>query len=1217
MQGVFIVSFFGNKTNKSMNFYLLLSNDLRYIMRITLSQLIVCVVLTGISYAAESSAQGVLNNQVQLKETTTTLNAALRKIERAADVKFVYSKDIIDAEQPVVVYADNVKLSSLLNGLLTPIGIKYEVVNKQIVLSTTESLILPDKASTEKADIVVSGRVTDASGEALIGVSIRLKGSTTGATTNADGEYSISIPEGATNPILVFSYIGFASQEISVAGRTSINVTLREDSRTLSEVVVVGYGTQKRSDVTGSLTSVSEETLRERPVTNALQAVQGKAAGVNVSSNLKPGEVPAIRVRGTRSLTASNDPLYVVDGIPIVSALGVTSFSINDINPNDIASMEILKDASATAIYGSRGANGVVLITTKKGATGKVAVNYNSNVSIDSYKSLTDWMDGGQYIDRWRESLINGRLYNNTLTGNANLNQPAKSWFPDPFLDATSMGLGQDVNARNSVWMGYEWEEFGTTVKTRPTTSEEQAMGWPAQVPVYNSGNIRSYDWAKDATRKGITQNHQLSLSSGTEKSRLYLSLGYNDVAGVQRDQGFQRVNLNVNGDITANRWLTLGTSIIGSFADQNYGIFGPNTSNTGSKDLYSRALDQFPYAMPRDENGNWIRNAGGNLNLWNPLIDIDQSKNDRRSVSAMANMFSEVKFTPWLRYRINFGAQFRNFRNGTWTGPDATNHLTNRANTAGYNREENFSWVAENLLYFDKAFTKDHVLGLTLLQSAQKSRRENINTSVSGTTIPLSMWYDLASNTNGKPNAYGSGFTENTLSSYMGRVNYTLMDKYLLTASGRFDGSSVLAPGHKWDFFPSFALAWKMHEEGFVKNIDWISELKPRLGYGVTGNSSVDPYTTSGPLSRNPYIFGNTPAIGYLPQLVQNPLLGWEKTSQWNLGLDFSVLRSRLSGAIELYDSRTNDLIMQRSINAVSGYVTKFENIGKTQNRGLEITLSSININKKDFGWTTDLNFSTNKEKIIELVNGKEDMLSNNWFIGQPLQSFYYYDHAGLWQNTPEDLAEMAKFKTTSNLNFFPGTVKVVDQNSDYKIDGKDMVIRGSVRPKWTGGITNTFRYKDFRLSSFIYARIGQTYFGGYPNSYGGTFPNGRVENDMWSFTNPNGRWPMPLMTSQPVSNFSQAMQYNNGSFVSVRNISLTYDVPSKLINRYSFKSIQLNVQVLNPFMFGGDVYKMGINPDDETNWERISGNGGPLGGSNNNTIVPQSFVFGIRAGL
>lgn len=1058
----------------------------------------------------------------------------------------------------------------------------------------------------------VNGKVADPQGKPLVGVSIQVKGAAVVTTSKPDGTFTIEAPSATAT--LIFSYVGMTTKEVPVNRLNHIEVSLVPDERSLQGIVVVGYGTQRRSDVTGALTSISARTLEERPVTNAMQAVQGKAAGVNVSSNIKPGESPAVRIRGNRSITASNDPLYVVDGIPIVSALGVTSFSINDINPNDIASMEILKDASATAIYGSRGANGVILITTKKGTRGKVSVSYNATLSLDRYKSLTDWMDGGQWIDRWREALINGRSYQ--ATSNTNLNVAATSWYPDPFLDRTKMALASDPNTLQSVWAGYEWQEYGVTPKMRPTTAAEQALGWPTEVPVYNSKKVRSFNWLDAVTRQGVTQNHQVALSTGGEASRLYISLGYNNQTGVQRDQDFKRFNVNVNGEITATKWLTLGVSMMGSLAQQNYGVT-TNSGNTGSKDLYSRATDQFPYALPRDSNGLFIRNPGGNLNIWNPLIDIDQTLNQRRTASVLSNIFTEVKLAKGLRYRLNFGAQMRNFRNGAWTGPQATSHLNAVPNTAGYSREENFSWVAENLLYYDKTFSKHHILGITLLQSAQKSRRENTAINVAGTISPSSLWYDLGSNAQGRPQGYSTGFTENTLASFMGRVNCTLMNKYLLTASGRYDGASVLANGNKWEFFPSFALAWKMQEEGFLKNIAWINELKPRIGYGVTGNSSVPPYNTSGPLSRNPYVFGNTPAIGYLPQLARNPRLGWEKTAQWNAGADFSLLNSRVSGAIEFYEARTSNLLLIRSLNTISGYAEKYENVGKTKNRGIEITLSTVNIDKKNFSWSTDINFASNKEEIVELLNGKEDILASRLFIGQPVNVFYHYDNAGIWQHTKEDLDEMAKFNANGH-KFYPGTIKVRDQNNDYRINADDYVIRGSNRPKWSGGITNTFRYKNWLLSCFAYARIGQTYFGGYPNSYGGNTPNGRVEKDVWSFSNPGGKWPIAINGAQ-VDNFTPAMQFNDGSFVTIRNISLTYDMPASWLKRIAMKSLQLNAQVLNPFIFGGEVVKWGINPDDDTNWDSASqansNSTSPLGGTNNNTILPQSIVFGIRA--
>jgi TonB-linked SusC/RagA family outer membrane protein len=1069
------------------------------------------------------------------------------------------------------------------------------------------ALIITPLLAQSQTKSVVTGKVVDDAGKPVEGATIEEKGTANRVLSKADGAFTINV---ANNKTLVISYVGFANKEVVANSASTLSISLDRSVRDLDEVIVVGYGTQKKSDVTGSLSRITADVIRERPAQNVLQALQGKAAGVNVSSNLKPGELPILRVRGNRSIGASNDPLYVIDGIPLVNSLGVNSFNMSDLNPNDISSVEILKDASATAIYGSRGANGVVLISTKKAQKGRMSLDYSSSISVDSYKSLTDWMDGGEYIDRWRLSLINGRLYN--TTANTNLNQAATPWYADPFLDRDKMGLATDQVALGSVWAGYEWTTYGVTPKTRATTAAEQALGWPAQVPVYNAANIKSYDWLGDAVRKGITQNHQISLSSGTEFSRISMSLNYYNQMGVQRDQDYKRYSVNISGDITPTKWFTLGTSVIASSSNQNYGINGPNISNTGSKDLYSRASDQFPYALPTDAAGAWIKNPGGNLTLFNPLIDITQSLNERRTAAVLASTFAEIKFTPWLRFRSNFGIQYRHFRSGAWTGPDATSHLTNRPNTAGYATDENFSWVVENLLFFNKNFGKAHQLGITLLQSSQKARRENTSTSVTGTINPLSLWYDLGSNTAGNP-GYGTGFTENTLASFMGRLNYTLLNKYLLTASVRTDGSSVLSPENKWDVFPSVALAWKMQDESFLRSVSWVNELKPRFGYGVVGNSSVQPYTTSGPLSRNPYVFGSAAAIGYLPQLVQNPGLKWEKTAQLNFGIDFSLLKNRLSGSVEYYVQNTSDLIFPKTLPAVSGYVQKFENVGKTKNSGIEITLSANVIEKKDFSWNVDLNWSKNKEEIVELVSGKQDMLADRLFIGQPTQVFYNYASAGIWGSDAKELAEMALFNANGT-NFRPGTVKVVDQNGDKKIDAADFIILGTPRPKWSGGITNTVRYKNWSLNAFVYFRWGQTYFGGYPNSYGGTFPNGRVENDVWSFETQTGRWPMPNAATS-ITQTTAAMQYNDGSFGAIRNISLSYSFSKNLLSKIALKDLVLNFQVINPFIFGPGVVKWGINPDDETNWSIASSNTNPLGGTNNNTILQQSFVFGLRA--
>jgi TonB-linked SusC/RagA family outer membrane protein len=1140
--------------------------------------------------------------KVSLDFQNKRLEQVMDEIERQSEFYFIFNQKQINVNRLVDIKSENKTIIDILPTLFSGTNVNYEVLDRKILL-TTDQLDKSIKATETIAELqqaTISGTITDATtGEVMPGVNIVVPGTNIGTMSDASGKFSLGVPNASVK--LQFSFIGYITKEVTLNGQSKLNVTMTSDVATLSEVVIVGYGTVKKSDVTGSLSHVDEKVLQETPVQNVIQALQGMASGVDITTNIKPGELPPITIRGNRSMQASNEPLYVVDGIPLAAG------NMSDYNPNDITSVEVLKDASATAIYGSRGANGVLLITTRKGTKGKVTVNYNTTISLDSYKSLSQYETGGEYIDRQRMALMNGRNYNSTT--NTNLNVPATLWYPDPNLDIQKLGLSTDMVAQESVLMGYDWVDgiVGGTVVTRPTTALEQEQGWPAQVPVYNSANVRSFDWRKAVTRQGVTQNHQLSLSAGTETARIYTSFAYLNQLGVQKDQDYKRYNLIINGDITPNKWLTVGTSINGSMSLQNFGVTAPSTQQTGSKDIYSRATDQLPYAMPRNASGAYIYNPGGSLSVWNPLIDINQSINERRVSAIISSLYGEIKFTPWLKYRLNIGAQIRQNRTGAWTGSEATSHLVAKPNTAAYNTSQSFALIAENIVSLDKTFAENHTIGITLLQSSQSFRNEGIYMSGSSMIYNTSKWYDIASNLNGKPDTYGTSFTENKLESYMARANYSLMNKYLLTLTGRWDGASVLAPGNKWDFFPSFSLAWKLQEETFIRDIIWIDVLKLRFGYGVTGNSAVAPYSTSGPVSKNPYVFGSVPYIGYLPQIVPNPSLGWEKTSQSNLGLDFAFLKSRISGSIDIYKSNTSDLILNKTLPAVSGFISKIENIGKTSNQGIEITLSTVNVRKNNFKWSTDITFAANKEKIVELiskdVNGKPlDILANRWFIGQPTQVYYSYQSAGIWQNTPEDLAEMAKFNANSH-RFYPGTVKVVDQNGDYKINGEDMVILGTNRPKWTGGITNNFTYKGFDLKFFVYFRMGQMFFGGPP-----------VQRDTWSWDNPNGRFPMP--NSGLVENNAFAGLYNDASYVAVRNISLSYTLPTNFL-KLKISNLQVTCQVLNPFLFGGDAVKFGLNPEDVTTWDVQNITGAVLGGQNNNTIINQSFVFGLRVGF
>ena len=1028
----------------------------------------------------------------------------------------------------------------------------------------------------------VSGSVVDAKGEAIIGASVLVKGTSNGTISDMDGNFSLkNVPNNAT---LQVSFIGYVAQTISVAGKNTIKVVLQENSQVLDEVVVVGYGTVKKSDVTGAIASVSEKVLKERPVQNAISAMQGKAAGVDIQTNVRPGESSAVVIRGNRSFQASNSPLYVVDGVILMGTM-------NDINPNDIASIEILKDASSTAIYGSRGANGVILITTKSAKSGKITIDYNGTVSFDRINSLTDWASAGEMLDRVRTAYINGGEY--TLGTQV--------------LDAPN--LQADIN------------KFGhSDAMTIAALNKAYESG------TYDSSKIPTTDWIGMMTRTGVTNNHQISLSSAGEKSKLYTSLGYYDALGNQNNQNFKRYTARINAEVSPVKWLNVGTSINAAFSEQKYGTIFLSGSATGARDNYGVALTQYLMAQPYDADGNLIEYPGNNNGapVWNPLINQDNTDDLTRTMNIQANVFGEVTFTPWLKYRLNLGTGYRTARDGSWQGSMATaNRQKAKTASASYSNNESFQYLIENILYFNKSFGI-HSLGATLVQSAQHYQSESSSISASKILYDTAKWFNLAANLNGKPDSYSSGFSENQMMSYMGRINYTLMDKYLLTASMRYDGASVLATGHKWDSFPSVALAWKMHEESFIKPIKWIDELKLRMGYGVTGNSAVNAYTTMGPLSQYNYVFGTTPAIGMNPYNMPNPGLGWEKTKQYNIGLDFAVLKNRLRGTVEVYKSNTYDLLMNRSIPGITGFVTILDNIGKTQNQGIEITLNSVNVQTKNFHWNTDLNISHNEEKIVSLVNGKEDMKGDNLFIGYPKSVFRYYKVDGLWQNTPEDLAEIAKWKA-NGITFEPGQYKPVEQGEkNYKLEDSDKVIVGNREPKVVLGLTNTFGYKNWELSIFLYGRFGQKYYSSLiPAGYaGGDYIGyGRKAslNDFWSESNPNAKYPKLTSKSASVSNadVNRSACIHNGSFATIRNISLGYTVPEKWLSKVKISHCQIFAQVLNPFIFGGEVVKSGLNPDDTNAWSNFNSVGDLQGGTNNNTYITTSMVFGIRLGF
>jgi len=993
---------------------------------------------------------------------------------------------------------------------------------------------------------VVKGTISDVTGLPIPGANVLLKGTKQGTSTDFDGKYSINASAGQ---VLVFSSTGSKTVEVTVGQNSEINVKLAEEISQLNEIVVVGYGTQKKSDVTGAIGSINAAKLNASPIQNVLQGVQGKVAGIDISSNSRPGEIGSIRIRGNRSISGENGPLYVVDGVPLQSG-GIEMFSASDVE-----SIEVLKDASATAIYGSRGSNGVILVTTKKGKTGKAQITLDSTTTFETLTDLADYYDAGGYAEYRRDALRYAGLYKDGAGNTLN--------YADPNLDFKYFGA--DKTAWENISAGYTWIDKANRV---PVLTNG--------IPAYDGSKIPTTDWTKDVVQTGVIQNHTLGISMGTDKIKTYASAGVLNQTGTIPGQDFRRYTGLLSVELKATDWFTMGGTINFNYSIQNYGYTG--SGSRGSAQLYGAVRGQFPFAQPYDADGNFIFNPGGSINVINPIRDKDLVINERTTSRMFGSFFAEIKLAQGLKFKTIFGPDIRNWRNGQFQFAESSirGGTATSTNYASLNKVENVSWTLENLIYYDKKIDK-HSIGVTLLQSS--SNRKSEGSTMTATDLPYDsqLWYNLGSTNRGALDGWGSSYVKQSLNSYMARINYSFADKYLFTATGRYDGSSVLSEGNKWDFFPSASLGWKVNEENFLKEVSWIEQLKLRAGIGTVGNQAVDPYGTAGGLVATQYLFGSTPAKGFVtgdPKgtntgSIPNKDLGWEKTKQLNFGVDFGFLNGRITGSVDYYIADTFDILLDKAPNSVTGYGNITINAGKTRNKGVELQLSTINVENKDFRWTSDITFTQNKTEIVSLVNGKVDDIVNNRFIGQPISIRYDYKKIGIWQT--EDAAEMAIYNSNGS-TYKAGDIRVEDVNNDGRIDANnDRQIIGQYDPKWTAGFINTFNYKNFELSAFIFTRWGQIVNGGAAE-LSGQFVERKV--NYWTPDNPSNEYPAANYNNggQPIH--YSTMNYQDGSFVKVRYISLGYDMPKDVISKLGMTKLKLFAQALNPFLYSKTSY-------------------------------------------
>ena len=947
--------------------------------------------------------------------------------------------------------------------------------------------------SSAMAQKTVAGTVTAEDEVTLPGVTVFVKGTSTGTITDANGKYTLTIPE--EGEILVFSFIGMKTQEVIIDNNTSVNVTMQADIIGLEEVIAIGYGTERKGSITGAISSVTSDDIQELPVIDAGSALQGRATGVMVlSSGSNPGDGVTIRVRGRRSLTATNDPLYVIDGIPYEG-------NINDINPRDIKSMEILKDASATAIYGSRGANGVILITTIRGGNMPTTVSYNGYYGVTSAMGKPDMMNSEEFMT---------------------LKEVAGYTINDTERDALARGI--------------------------------------------------STDWIDLIVDNGYKQSHQIGVRGGNTKTAFAVSANLYKEQGVIDIQDFTRKTLRINLDHSVTDKIRVGTSTQLSDQLQNVGT-----------NVYGSAINATPLAEPYDSEGNLIYQPGADPLRWNPLADLvdDAIVDERTRLRVFSNLYAEVDISNDLNYRMNYGIDYQKYRRGLFQGSLSSDRQYNSAR-ALKEHQSTYITTFENIFTYSKAFNENHSLKATGVYSIQESSYEMTLLDVEDLPYEHQLFHNLS--TGETVLEYDSDLSEWGIMSFMGRINYDLMGKYLFTLTGRYDGSSRLSEGKKWGFFPSAAFLWKITNEGFMQDQSLFSDLRFRVSYGVTGNTGINPYQTRGGLTRTTYSYGGSSGYGYRPGTIANPDLKWESSATANIGIDFGFGRS-VAGSFEVYQTNTTDLLLERKLPVTSGFDNVMENIGETRNRGWELSLNARLIDSKDFTWSTDLNLFGNKEKIIDLYGTGQDDVGNEWFIGEPLTVWYDYDKLGIWQL--DEATEAASYQNV------PGEIKVRDvPGENGEIDGKinenDKVILGTNMPKITVGLGSRLSYKNFEFSFLLVGIFGQTIYNEYQvnlNTLQGRYNNLNV--DYWTEDNPTNKNPKPDGSREyPLKR--ETLGYQDGDFVKINNIQLGYNLPKGVLSKFGIKSMKVYVNADTPFIFSG----LDDNLDPETYDGTVSGN-------------------------
>ena len=1096
--------------------------EIKHLFRMMRNTLLALFVFAGTAFATESYSQTM---KVTVVADNMSTGKVISEIEKQTDYLFVYNVNEVNLKRNVKVNAQNKSVAEVLNKVFEGTDIYYAMEGKNIMLMSKAK----DGEAAQQAN-KVTGIVKDANDEPIIGANVTVKGQSIGTITDIDGRFVLDAPKDA---VLQITYIGYVSQEVKVSGNKELNVVLKEDTETLDEVVVIGYGTAKKSDLTGATAQIKPEALTSSVVGNALESLQGKAAGVAVFNDNKPGASPSIRVRGSGSITASNEPLYVVDGFPLMDG------NISDLNPSDIESMEILKDASSTAIYGSRGANGVVMITTKKGKSGTKNLSVNTSVGVQMPGRLANLISGEDFIN---------------------------------FMNAGYKNQGSNI-------------PFSGIPSTYTTDT----------------------NWEKEILENSsLLQDYSITFDGSSNKTNYMLSTGFYNQEGLLKAQNYQKYTFHGNLQHSFNKWLTVGA----------------NTQFTYSiQDVFDSALiDIYRYGWPTEN----VKNEDDTYNIssmhntyilypWNPVLDMNETTTQFTTNRFLGTLFAEMQLMKDLKYRLNLGVDLKNTRKYNYVGSESAVNKASGLKGNGYNNwNKRFSKVMENILTYNHTWNK-HRLTATAVYSWQDFTYEDINLSGSGFENDLTGAWSMGLADKSSV-SWGTNKYSNKLISFTGRVSYVYDDKYLLTATSRWDGSSRFGANNKWGYFPSVGLGWRLSQESFLKENKVITNLKIRGSFGITGNQEIGNYKSLAQLTGSNYTDGSSVIYGF-KESIGNGDLKWERTTQFDLGFDLS-LWNRIDIAFDYYTRNTNDLLYNVPIPSTSGYSSILSNIGKVTNKGWEFSIGGNIMQNKDFNLYASVNVTYNQNKIKELYGGVDEVavryeaggLARVLKVGNSVDAIYARHSLGIIK-TQEQLDEYKKKVPNTAANAQLGDEMYEDIDGDGSISSNDYVCLGSVQPKYFYGLNLSMEYKGFGLS--VYGQGGHKYasIAGAEDYYANNsawamsyanltsyllYGENQISNNvyiptqyayehMWSPENPNGNYPTAGAHDVYLSDRTNA----NWKYFILRNIQFNYDL-APLLNIKSVKSLKVNLNFQNFVTFANHRGYNPINGDTSNPWAK-----------------------------